>query len=228
MGTCGSSQVVTDVGTAPIDPAQTSVHVGKAAPTLDDQTPDTKPPPDSLITLQSNPGSPPKRISEDGRRGSKTGGGRRLSRRNSTRRRSSAGSEGGVGSWFHWDIFGGKVVDDDMGVPVSEELGLYFEWAVTRVKCYDTHARRAAMKSHRLWKNEYKVRSDTRMTFRVRRFDGVAGELKCGWHIIDGSVIKQRLHLPDLCSNYYCRLELEKSSAQVGELLLWQLVPIQV
>ena len=29
------------------------------------------------------------------------------------------------------------------------------------------------------------------MTFRVRRFEGVTGELLCGWHIVDGSVHDQ-------------------------------------
>ena len=167
------------------------VEVGcepKKMPSTNDPTPearDDRQSPNPTPTPQSKRPS-----SNDDRRGSKTSsGGRRQSRRTSTQRRSSAGSDSGVSSWFHWDIFGGRVVDDDMGVPVSEELGLYFEWAETRVKCYDTHARRVAMKSHRLWKNEYKVRSDPRMTFRVRRFDGVAGDLICGWHIINGSVL---------------------------------------
>lgn len=200
MGSCGSSSAKTgaaleketaaDTVPQPREVIKVSMQ-GIKTPTVVDAQPfvsDTTATLDSLAPHMPKLGPPSKRVSDDGRRGSKAGGGRRLSRRNSTRRRSSAGSEGGVGSWFHWDIFGGKVFDDDMGVPVSEELGLYFEWAETRVKCYDTHARRVAMKSHRLWKNEYKVRSDTRMTFRVRRFDGIAGELTCGWHIIGGSV----------------------------------------
>ena len=196
MGACGSSEKISAVATPERVVATKPPLASDEAFAIESLSGEKK----SLLnepatTNTSTPdgpyvSQPPKRVPDDGRRGSKTGGTRRHSRRNSARRRSSAGSEG-VSSWFHWDIFGGKVVDDDVGVPVSEELGLYFEWAETRVKCYDTHARRVAMKSHRLWKNEYKVRSDPRMTFRVRRFEGVTGELLCGWHIVDGSVHDQ-------------------------------------
>jgi hypothetical protein len=198
MGACGSSTekigTVLDTGAKAtlVSSSQSDPEVVALARETNLILPESPERSEEILAIDNQQASKPL-LSDDGRRGSKTtAGGRRQSRRTSTRRRSSAGSEGGVGSWFHWDIFGGKVVDDDMGAPVSEELGLYFEWAETRVKCYDTHARRVAMKSHRLWKNEYKVRSDPRMTFRVRRFDGVTGELVCGWHVINGSVLPKQ------------------------------------